>query len=130
MFWGKAKESEPIDAPESEDSSDDAFIRIKNELHRRLIARLDLSAIDALQEIELRQQVRAMAEELCRRSSHLLNQNERKRLVDEVMDETFGLGPLEPLLGDPTISDILINGPKTVFVERRGRLERTAVAFT
>lgn len=130
MFWGKAKGSDPVEAPESEASPADAFIRIKNELHRRLIARLDLSAIDTLQESELRQQVRAMAEELCRRSSHLLNQNERKRLVDEVMDETFGLGPLEPLLGDPTISDILINGPKTVFVERRGRLERTAVAFT
>src|SRR5262249_61568235 len=54
---------------------------------------------------------------------------ERERLVNEVMDETFGLGPLEPLLRDPTISDILINGPKTVYIERAGRLERVNVAF-
>ncbi len=74
-------------------------------------------------------EVRRAAEELCRHSADLLNLNERERLVNEVLDETFGLGPLEPLMRDPTITDIMINGPKTAYVERKGRLERVNVAF-
>ena len=59
----------------------------------------------------------------------MLNRSERERLVDEVMDETLGLGPLETLLKDPTVNDILINGPNHVYVERQGVMERTPVAF-
>jgi pilus assembly protein CpaF len=66
---------------------------------------------------------------LSRKSADLLNLSERERLVTEVLDETFGLGPLEPLMRDPTITDIMINGPKTAYVERRGRLEKVNVAF-
>src|SRR5262249_11128454 len=69
------------------------------------------------------------AEELSRRSSDLLSLSEREQLVNEVMDETFGLGPIEPLMRDPSITDILINGPKTVYIERHGRLERADIAF-
>ena len=90
---------------------------------------MDLSAIGTMNEEELRLEVRRAAEELCRQSSDLLNLSERERLVNEVLDETFGLGPLEPLMRDPTITDILINGPKVVYVERKGRLERVDVAF-
>ncbi len=108
---------------------EERFLRYKKELHERLIANMDLSSIGTLNEEELRLEVRRGAEELCRRSSDLLSLAERERLVNEVLDETFGLGPLEPLLRDGTISDILINGPKTVFVERRGRLERVNVVF-
>ena len=134
MFWGKAKEKQDdggaaVAELDAESNAGELFGRIKNELHRKVIAGIDLGAIGTMQEGELRVQVRRMAEDLCRRSSHLLNLAERERLVNEVLDETFGLGPLEPLLRDPTISDILINGPKTVFVERRGRLERAPVAF-
>jgi pilus assembly protein CpaF len=68
-------------------------------------------------------------EQLCEDRTELLSQDERMRLVNEVIDETLGLGPLEPLLRDPTITDILINGPRTVYVERRGRLERTNIVF-
>src|SRR5262249_44810199 len=64
------------------------------------------------------------------RSSSLLNRTERERVVNEVLDETFGLGPLEPLMHDPTVSDILINGHDTVYVERHGVLERSPVTFT
>jgi pilus assembly protein CpaF len=71
-----------------------------------------------------------VADELCRRSSSLLSLAERERLVNEVLDETFGLGPLEPLLKDPAVSDILINGPSTVYIERNGQLEKADVSFT
>src|SRR5947207_11962351 len=77
----------------------------------------------------LRFEVRRAAEELCRMGSDLLSLQEQERLVNEVLDETFGLGPLEPLMRDTSISDILINGPKTVFIERAGRLEQSEVVF-
>lgn len=99
------------------------------EFHARLIAGLDLSRIGSMTDDEIRAEIREAAGDLCRRSSSLLTAKDRERLVNEVMDEAFGLGPLEPLLRDPTISDILVNGPKTVYVERRGRLELTDVDF-
>ncbi len=101
----------------------------RRELHSRLIASLDLSTIGTRTDAELRAEIRSAAEELCLRGNNLLTAAERDQLVDEVMDETFGLGPLEKLLRDPAISDILINGPKTIFCERRGRLEKSEVTF-
>jgi pilus assembly protein CpaF len=109
--------------------ADDRLLNIKKDLHKRLIAGLDVSAISRLDDYELRQELKRGAEELCSYRSDLLSYEERDRLINELIDETLGLGPLEPLLRDPTISDILINGPKTVYVERRGRLERVIVAF-
>ncbi len=109
--------------------NEERFLHYKRELHEQLIAGMDLAAIGTLSEDELRLEVRRAAEELCRRSSDLLSLSERDRLVHEVLDETFGLGPLEPLMQDATITDILINGPKTVYVERQGRLEPVDVAF-
>ncbi len=109
--------------------TEERFLRHKRELHQQLISSMDLSAIGTVSEEELRVEARRAAEDLCRRSSDLLSLSERERLVNEVLDETFGLGPLEPLMRDPAISDILINGPKTVYVERRGRLEQSSVVF-
>jgi pilus assembly protein CpaF len=105
------------------------FLRLKRELHEQLITKLDLSAIGRISEDELRMEVRHAAEELCRLGSDLLSIPEQERLVNEVLDETFGFGPIETLMRDPTISDILINGPKTVYIERNGRLERAKIAF-
>ena len=102
---------------------------VRCEFHARLIASLDLSTLGSLSETELRAEIRSAAESLCRHSNQLLSSAERELLVNEVMDETFGLGPLEQLLRDPSISDILINGPKTIFCERRGRLEKSDVTF-
>jgi pilus assembly protein CpaF len=110
-------------------TAEERFLRYKRELHQQLIAGMDLSAIGTMSEDELRLEVRRAAEEMCRNSSDLLNLSERERLVNEVLDETFGLGPLEALIRDPTITDILINGPKTVYVERQGRLTRSDVVF-
>src|SRR5260370_1259524 len=106
------------------------FRRLKGQLHQQLIADMDLAAIGVLSSEDLRTEVRRAGEELCHRSSDLLNQSEREQLVKEVLDETFGLGPLEPLFRDPTITDILINGCKTIYVERNGRLERVDTSFT
>ena len=106
-------------------TAEERFLCHKTELHQRLIRGMDLSAIAQLSEEELRLEVRHAAQELCRHSSDLLTMGQQERLVNEVIDETFGLGPLEGLFADPTISDILINGPKTVYVERQGRLEQS-----
>jgi pilus assembly protein CpaF len=103
--------------------------RLKAQLHRQLIGGMDLTALATLSREQLRHEVRRVADELCQRSSSLLNRAERERVVNEVLDETFGLGPLEPLMSDPTVTDILINGHDTVYVERNGVLERAPVAF-
>ncbi|MCR9116786.1 MAG: CpaF family protein [bacterium] len=109
--------------------TDDRFQRLKKELHERLIGNLDLRVLQSMDSSQLRVQLRGEAEQLCRAHSELLTQDERDRLVEEIIFETLGLGPLEPLMHDPTISDILINGPNDVYVERRGRLEKTVVRF-
>src|SRR5690606_26527140 len=103
---------------------------LKHELHQQIIESLDISRIGEMSEDELRLEIRTAAEELSRKSSGLLSLSERERLVNEVVNESFGLGPLEPLLNDPTVSDILINGPKTVYVERGGRLELSDIQFS
>jgi pilus assembly protein CpaF len=104
--------------------------RLKAQLHHQLITSMDLSALGSIGQEQLRAEIRRMAEELCKRSASLLSRADRDRLIAEVLDETFGLGPLEELLRDPTVSDILINGHDTVYVERNGRLERTEVGFS
>ena len=110
-------------------NADERMLRYKRDLHQRLIASIDLNILGKTDPEVLRREVRNATEELCRQSTDLLNSVERERLIEEVMDETFGLGPLEPLMRDPTISDIMINGPKTVYVERKGRLVRSDVVF-
>jgi pilus assembly protein CpaF len=90
---------------------------------------LDISKLEKVKPERLRRDVRAIAERLTRASSEPLDHDEQDRMVDEVMNEVFGLGPLEHLINDPEISDILVNGPNTVYVERHGRLEETNVIF-
>ena len=104
------------------------FNALKMRLHRKLIDQLDLARMVG-DDDTLRAQVKEMVGRLADQEDTLLNYNEKQRLVNEVLDETFGLGPLEVLLSDPTISDILVNGPKQVYVERNGRLEVTGIEF-
>src|SRR5262245_13105978 len=111
-------------------TAEEKLLRYKRDLHQRLISGMDLSVLGKTDPEGLRREVRNAAEELCRQSPDLLNLAERERLVEEVMDETFGLGPLENLMRDPTISDIMINGPKTIYVERKGRLARSEIVFS
>jgi pilus assembly protein CpaF len=110
-------------------SAEDRFQRLKKELHERLVSGMDVMVIRSMNPSRLREELRRGAEQLCRIHSELLSESERDHLVEEIIFETVGLGPLEPLMHDPTISDILINGPDTVYVERRGRLEKANVRF-
>jgi pilus assembly protein CpaF len=105
------------------------FQNLKRDLHQKIITGLDISRLSSMSQDDVRAEIRRAAEELSRTNAGLLNMAERERLVNEVVDETFGLGPLEPLLRDKSISDILINGPKVIYVERNGRLQRTDVEF-
>ena len=105
------------------------FQELKTRIHRKMVDRLDLSNIEGLDKEDLRKQIRAVVGELCDEENALLNYQERERLMSEVLDETFGLGPLEVLLADPTITDILVNGPHQIYIERKGRLEKTEVSF-
>jgi pilus assembly protein CpaF len=108
---------------------DQQFQRLKAELHERLIGSLDLSVVRTIDPNRLREELRRGAEELCRSQALLLSQTDRERMIEDILYESLGLGPLEPLMKDPTISDILINGPNTIYVERRGKLELTGVRF-
>lgn len=118
-----------VSVQETDVVAEEWFVALKRELHQQVIAELDISQLGTMREEQIRAEVRRQAEALCRRRAELLTQAERERLINEVMDETFGLGPLETLMRDPEISDILINGPKTVYIDRRGRLYRTNVVF-
>jgi pilus assembly protein CpaF len=105
------------------------FEILKRKIHSRLVDKLDLSRVGEMAGDQLRREIRLVVEHLCDSEETLLNRTERERLIEEVLDETFGLGPLEAILKDTSISDILINGPKNIYVERRGKLEKTAVEF-
>jgi pilus assembly protein CpaF len=105
------------------------FENLKRRIHGKLVDKLDMSRVGDLQGDVLRREIRLVVEHLCDSEETFLNRSERDRLIEEVLDETFGLGPLELLLKDPSISDILINGPKSVYVERRGQMERSSVTF-
>lgn len=105
------------------------FETLKRHIHSKLVDKLDLSRIGELEGDVLRREIRLVVEHLCDTEDTLLNRNERDRLVDEVLDETFGLGPMEMLLNDPAISEIMVNGPKSVFVEKSGKLVKTQVTF-
>lgn len=106
-----------------------SFEELKRHIHSKLVEKLDLSRVSDLQGDTLRREIRLVVERLCDTENPLLNRMERERLIDEVLDETFGFGPLEMLLKDPTISDILVNGPHKIYVERRGKMEKTDVKF-
>jgi pilus assembly protein CpaF len=106
-----------------------SFEDLKRHIHSKLVEKLDFTRVKDLQSDALRKDIRRVIEHLCDTENPLLNRMERERLIDEILDETLGFGPLEALLKDPTISDILINGPHDIFVERRGKLEKTEIKF-
>jgi pilus assembly protein CpaF len=94
------------------------FESLKRLIHGKLVEKLDLSRLGELEGDTLRREIRLVVEHLCDTENPLLNRSERERLIEEVLDETFGFGPLEILLKEPGIADIMINGPKDVFVEK------------
>ena len=105
------------------------FGAVKSTIHRKLIQKLNLERLNEVNREEVRREVGQILEGLVIGESTPMNLQERERLAQEILDEVFGLGPLEPLLADPTVSDILVNTHKRVYVERRGMLEQTSVQF-
>jgi len=105
------------------------FSAVKTAIHRRLIQKLNLDRLNEIKREEVRREVSQILEALVVGESTPMNLQERERLAQEVLDEVFGLGPLEPLLNDPTVSDILVNTYRRVYVERNGLLEMTSVQF-
>lgn len=104
-------------------------MELKVALHQRLLDLINLSALESMSRQQVESEVGEIVHEQLALQKHALNQEERRRLVADILDELLGLGPLEPLLKDNSITDILVNGYKTVFVERNGRLEETPVRF-
>jgi pilus assembly protein CpaF len=107
----------------------DTHTDLKVELHQRLLDLINLQALDQMSRAQIEAEVGDIVYEQLSKQNHALNNTERKALVSDVLDELLGLGPIEPLLKDPTITDILINGYSQVFVERYGVLEHTNVRF-
>jgi len=105
------------------------YQELKFKLHRKLLDKINLEALATIENQKVRVEVRNALMSLMDEESTLLSSLERQQICDEVLDEVFGLGPLEPLLQDPTISDILVNTHKQVYVERKGQLELTNVTF-
>jgi pilus assembly protein CpaF len=106
-----------------------ALQQVKGRVHRKLLERLNLSNLDRLDRQQVAEAVRKVVQDLITQEAVPLNFEERDAVVVQVLDEIFGLGPLEPLMQDPEISDILVNTYKQVYIERHGRLERTDVIF-
>jgi pilus assembly protein CpaF len=106
-----------------------AFHELRERFHHDILDRVDLARMQQLEPERLRTEIGMLVEKLLFEQAVALNESERASLVREIQNEMLGLGPLEPLLADPTISDILVNTYRTVYIERKGKLELTPVAF-
>jgi pilus assembly protein CpaF len=113
----------------SDSTGQHSFQEMKSRLHRTLINRMDLTKLSSLSADQVHAEVSRLAEIVLAQEAMPLSASERERLVNDVQHELFGLGPLEPLLKDPTISDILVNSHDTIYIERRGKIEPTTVRF-
>jgi pilus assembly protein CpaF len=113
----------------SDGTGQQSFQEMKSRLHRTLINRMDLTKLSSLTPEQVHAEVSRLAESVLAQEAMPLSAAERERLVNDVQHELFGLGPLEPLLADPTISDILVNSHNTIYIERRGKIEPTNVRF-
>ena len=111
------------------DKQREAMLDLKVSIHKALLDRLNLGMLDKTPVDQIKSQIAAIMPELVADYDHPLNRQERENLIQQVVDELLGLGPLEPLLQDDTITDILVNGHDTVFIERRGQLTRVPTRF-
>jgi pilus assembly protein CpaF len=105
------------------------LLAVKSHIHRQLLERLNLSNLDRLDRDEVMETIRGLVRELLADEAIPVNLEERDELIRQILDEIFGLGPLQPLMDDPSVADVLVNTSGTVYVERNGRLERTDVRF-
>ncbi|MGB3312942.1 MAG: ATPase, T2SS/T4P/T4SS family, partial [Albidovulum sp.] len=116
-------------AADKEKKRKERMSELKVELHKSLLDNLNLSALEHASESELRQEIVSISTEALEGMSIVLNKDERSTLFQELYHEVMGLGPLETLLQDDTVNDILVNGPQQIFVERDGKLELSDITF-
>lgn len=108
----------------------DNYYNLKTKIHHKLITEIDLKAMERMPQEKLRSQLSQVVGDIISKNAFPVNEQERGELIAELINEIVGLGPLEPLLADPTISEIMVNSFDTIFVERRGRLVRAPIRFT
>ncbi|HEY3966287.1 MAG TPA: CpaF family protein [Planctomycetaceae bacterium] len=118
-----------IENPRSAPAGRQEFQQLKTQLHRQMVDSIDISKAGQLDAEELRQHLRALAAHLCSLEPVSLPHGEREGMVQEIMDEIFAFGPLQALMSDPLVSDVLVNGSKNVYIERDGLLQPTDVKF-
>jgi len=119
----------PVKAPQVVAAENRSYQELKSRIHHKLLERVDLAVMESLSPDRLQEELKIMVERLLAEETLAINESERKSLVQDIQHEVLGLGPIEPLLADPTISDILANTHRQVYVERAGRLELTDVRF-
>jgi pilus assembly protein CpaF len=121
----------PLRSPKRRELISKEYLELKSQIHDRLLDIIDLTVIDSLDRVTLSQEIRKLVEKILSENSHNvpLNLSERERLSAEIQDEVLGLGPIEPFMKDPAVSDILVNTHKQVYLERFGKLESTGVMF-
>ena len=108
----------------------EAYVKLKNKLHLQILEKVDLASLESMSEIRLRQEIATLVELMLIENPAQINDLERRMLVRDIQNEMLGLGPLELLMADATVSDILVNSYNQIYVERKGRLELTNVTFT
>ena len=122
--------SPPAPPDSAADSEVDDYIKIKSRLHLQILERVDLASLESMTELQLRREISTQVDWLLNENPAPINDAERRMLVRDIQNEMLGLGPLELLMADPSVSDILVNSYKQIYVERHGRLELTKVRFT
>ena len=105
------------------------YLDLKANVHRKLLNRLNLEALAQADRGRAESEIRTLLGELLAEENVPLSLGERETLYGELLDDVFGLGPIEPLLRDPSVTEVMCNGPKSIYVERYGRIERTDVEF-
>ncbi len=125
----KAKNAEVSETQQRERKRQDKLLDVRMDLHKKLLETLNLTVLDKASEQDLRREISSIAAEGLREMGMVLNSTETEMLYQELYDEVTGLGPLEPLLKDDTINDILVNSASQIFIERAGKLELTNVRF-
>jgi pilus assembly protein CpaF len=126
---GDVKAADPLRLGGTRDTSALGRQEMKFAVHRKLLDRINLEALYAMPGDRVRQEIRPSVAKLVNEEKTPLSLQEKDQLIEEVLDEVFGLGPLEPLLRDRTVSDILVTTPRLIYVERNGKLERTNIEF-
>src|SRR6202142_1624865 len=126
---GESRESGWVNRLFTKEASTPEYQELKFTLHRKLLDRINLEALSSMAGERVRAEIRAAVAKLVEEEKTPLSLVEKDRVIEEILDEVFGLGPLEPLLQDPTVSDILVTTPRLVYVERGGKLYRTPVEF-